>query len=95
MERLLGWGQTDGLRDQQSPKGNRGRVRVQETDRKGDRDRMAEDAQKARKMVRERGRERERKREKQRERTQKEIKIRRQRRGASWRMWTHTRGESG
>ena len=62
-----GWGQTDGLRDQQSPKGNRGCVRVQETDRKGHRDRTAEDAQKARKMVRERGRDRERKREAERD----------------------------
>ena len=61
MERLFGQGQTDGLRGQQSPKGNRGRVRVQEiADRKGDRARPADDAQNARKRVRERGRGRER-----------------------------------
>lgn len=40
---------------------------MQETDRKGHRDRTAEDAQKARKMVRERGRDRERKREAERD----------------------------
>ena len=61
LEMLLRWGQTDGLRGQQSPPGNRGCVRVQEiADRKGDRERTADDAQKARKMERQRGREGER-----------------------------------
>lgn len=95
LERLLRWGQTDGLRGQQRPPDNRGRVRVQEiADRKGDRERTADDAQKARKMERQRGRGRERGKERSRGRQRKKKLRFGDREGERVGGCGHTQGES-